>query len=343
MPKGGLAKWGRQDKPAGAAMDDYTKHLLDRLEKTLEDSRALGRLAIGTVVTLGLAILAARGRGDELVPGLLSGVGIAFSLIVIAAFVLWSRALWLNDDEITRVAKALAMSEGAPKEASIDPKLKSLLDAKVQFRRRTELYILRQAVVGISLFIIWFHLADVWECVRHCKCGSVTSEETPSTIKVGATELILNGIGMRKAAGNLVYMGSLYLKDSSPDSNAILASPEPKAFRMRYVMDVPKRYADEAFRDAVKRGCPSPCTAVAEQDVEEFIKTLPPLKVNDVVLVELTSQTLSVKLNGEPIAVNRPPALGNAILRGFLDRAIRDKDIRVLRCGLLGFSGSECP
>jgi hypothetical protein len=239
------------------------------------------------VVTLGLAALAARGRGDELVPGLLSGVGIAFSLIVIAAFVLWSRALWLNDDEITRVAKALAMSEGAPKEASIDPKLKSLLDAKVQFRRRTELYILRQAVVGISLFIIWFHLADVWECVRHCKCGSVTSEETPSTIKVGAT--------------------------------------------------------DDAFRDAVKRGCPSPCTAVAEQDVEEFIKTLPPLKVNDVVLVELTSQTLSVKLNGEPIAVNRPPALGNAILRGFLDRAIRDKDIRVLRCGLLGFSGSECP
>src|SRR6266540_4600019 len=94
-------------------MDDYTKHLLDRLEKAMEDSRALGRLAIGTVVTLGLAILAAHGKGDELVPGLLSGVGIAFTLILLVAYGLWSRALWLNDEEIKSIAKALEQGDRA--------------------------------------------------------------------------------------------------------------------------------------------------------------------------------------------------------------------------------------
>lgn len=71
---------------------------------------------------------------------------------------------------------------------------------------------------------------------------------------VDGKELVLNGIGIRKATifKVKVYYGALYLDQKSKDSNAFLASNSPKQIVMHFVHDVDAKKLKEAFSEGME-------------------------------------------------------------------------------------------
>ena len=69
------------------------------------------------------------------------------------------------------------------------------------------------------------------------ECDGVTA---PDTVKIDGSNLVLNGMGIRKATvlQAKVYVGSLYLPEKSKDGGHILATDRPWQLVLRFVRDV---------------------------------------------------------------------------------------------------------
>jgi Chalcone isomerase-like len=69
------------------------------------------------------------------------------------------------------------------------------------------------------------------------ECNGVTA---PDTVTVGGSDLVLNGMGIRRATllRAKIYVGSLYLPEKSKDGGHILATDRPWQLVLRFVRDV---------------------------------------------------------------------------------------------------------
>jgi hypothetical protein len=76
----------------------------------------------------------------------------------------------------------------------------------------------------------------------------------PDTISIKGKDLVLNGLGIRKATWLRVkvYIGGLFLEKKSKDSNQILNNKEVKYIRMHFVRDVKKEKLVSGWNDAFK-------------------------------------------------------------------------------------------
>jgi hypothetical protein len=81
------------------------------------------------------------------------------------------------------------------------------------------------------------------------ECIGVTA---PDSVKVGSSDLVLNGMGIRKATvlQVKVYVGSLYLPKKSKDASQILGTDQPWQLVLHFVRDVDV----SDIRDALEEG-----------------------------------------------------------------------------------------
>lgn len=69
----------------------------------------------------------------------------------------------------------------------------------------------------------------------------------PDTLKVGAKELKLNGMGIRTKFIVRVYVAGLYTETVSKESARILAADEARVMQLKLLMDLPKEKVSEAI------------------------------------------------------------------------------------------------
>lgn len=81
-------------------------------------------------------------------------------------------------------------------------------------------------------------------------------------------ELVLNGIGIRKATflKIKVYYGGLYLEQKNKDPNAFLATPAPKQIVMHFVRDVEAKKLREAFTEGMEAANPNHASFKSQMD-----------------------------------------------------------------------------
>ena len=77
----------------------------------------------------------------------------------------------------------------------------------------------------------------------------------PASVKVGSSELILNGMGIRKATifSVKVYVSALYLPETSGDTSAILAANQSWRQVLHFVHDVDASDIRDAYQDGFKK------------------------------------------------------------------------------------------
>lgn len=76
----------------------------------------------------------------------------------------------------------------------------------------------------------------------------------PATMKVGNTELVLNGGGIREKWFLDIYVGGLYVKSKSSDANSIIAANEPMAMRIKMVSSlISSEKMEAATRDGFNK------------------------------------------------------------------------------------------
>ncbi|MEM6793699.1 MAG: chalcone isomerase family protein [Acidobacteriota bacterium] len=93
--------------------------------------------------------------------------------------------------------------------------------------------------------------------------------ELPNTARVGETDLVLNGLGLRKKAIFKVYVAGLYLAEKQSDPEAILAADSPRKLVMEFLRKVGSDSLTGAWTDCLKNNAPS-----AGQDVVQGFDSL---------------------------------------------------------------------
>jgi hypothetical protein len=77
----------------------------------------------------------------------------------------------------------------------------------------------------------------------------------PDSVKAGSTDLVLNGLGIRKATFMKVkvYVAGLYLPQKSADADQILASDQPWQMVLRFLRDVDASDMNDAFDEGFEK------------------------------------------------------------------------------------------
>lgn len=123
--------------------------------------------------------------------------------------------------------------------------------------------------------------------------------QIPETFDSGQGELILNGTGIRKKFGFKIYVGGLYLKAKSSDSQKIINADEPMVITLTYKRNGPKDKITGVFAEGMKYAAGADYDAM-KGNIDQFIAFTPNAKKKDVwVYKYLPGEGITFSINGE--------------------------------------------
>ena len=158
----------------------------------------------------------------------------------------------------------------------------------------------------------------------------------PERLRIGGTELMLNGYAQRTATLFRVpiYVASLYVEHPSRDRDTIVHSADTKVLRFRFQYDVSIAQAQESWRKNLIGNCIAPCQ-LDQNDYEEFLAHVPAMKVGDTFDLHFTKGAAKIVANGDTIGHIDHPKFAEALLLAFLGPNPGNPEVQ---SGLLGNS-----
>lgn len=154
------------------------------------------------------------------------------------------------------------------------------------------------------------------------------------TVSIGGKNLVLNGLGIRKATflKVKVYVGGLYLEAKSGNSDEILKSKTIKHLSMKYVRDVSDSKIQGAFNESFEKSCGDKCAALKPK-LEELAKAMPSMKEGGVMEFTFFPDHVDGIVNGEKKVTIADAAFPEIFLSIWLGANPPNED---LKTGLLG-------
>jgi len=91
--------------------------------------------------------------------------------------------------------------------------------------------------------------------------------QVPDSVKAGDAELVLNGLGIRKATllNVKVYVAGLYLPQKSGDAGQILGTDQPWQLSLHFVRDVDASDIRDAFDEGFKKAAGGKLDALSKR------------------------------------------------------------------------------
>ena len=129
--------------------------------------------------------------------------------------------------------------------------------------------------------------------------GTLADVTMPDEVTVGDATLHLNGMGLRKKLWIKVYVGGLYVTDTSTDPATLLAEPGPYRMTMRFLTNkATKGKMDSAWDEGFEANSKDSFDALRAR-VEHFKTFFGDMKDGDVVEMTYDPATgTSVTING---------------------------------------------
>jgi chalcone isomerase-like protein len=140
----------------------------------------------------------------------------------------------------------------------------------------------------------------------------------PGTVTVKGTELVLNGMALRKKMVFKVYVAGLYLPARNSDADAILGADTPRQIVLHFLRGVDKGKMCGAWDESLKNNSPD-----ASADVKEKFATL--CKYMDdvdkdqlMVFTYLPEQGTTIEVNGAAKGTLEGKEFADALFRSWL-------------------------
>jgi long-chain acyl-CoA synthetase len=139
--------------------------------------------------------------------------------------------------------------------------------------------------------------------------------------KVGGTELLLNGAGLRTRLFFKVYVAALYAPKKSPSTAAILESREPRRFNLHLLRELDADSLVGALKDGLRHNHSDSELAALKTDIDQFeslMRAIGTGKPGDVITLDFTGEGTAVGFNGQAKGSVAGDAFGRALLKVWL-------------------------
>jgi hypothetical protein len=118
--------------------------------------------------------------------------------------------------------------------------------------------------------------------------------EMPEMVSLEGTDLVLNGMGLRKATilGIKVYAMGLYLEEKSKDAEAIINSPGTKKIVMHFVRDVGADKLIKAWQEGFEKNFPD--VAGVQKELDAFKESMIDVKDGESIILDFVGERVNV-------------------------------------------------
>lgn len=161
----------------------------------------------------------------------------------------------------------------------------------------------------------------------------VSGVKIDETIRVGSTDLKLNGAGVRYKSFFKVYVAALYLTETKTTVADVLAVGGPRKLTLSMLREVSSEAFGQSFMDGLNKNSSKAEKSKIISQMQKFgemFATIPELKKGDVVGVEWLPGVGSIcTLNGKRVAEPLPDiAFFNALMKIWLGEQPADANLK---------------
>ena len=160
--------------------------------------------------------------------------------------------------------------------------------------------------------------------------------EIPEALETEAGSLVLNGTGIRKKFGFKVYIGALYLKAKSSDSQKIIDADEPMSIVMTWKRSGPVSKVNPVYAEGFKYTANYDSDPL-KSDIDAFLGLTVKASKKDVWMYRyLPGKGVEVLFNGELIKTFAGLEFKKAVFSIWLYQGDNFTGDKKLRAGMLG-------
>ncbi len=153
--------------------------------------------------------------------------------------------------------------------------------------------------------------------------------ELADTVSIEGKELLLNGIGIRRATifNVKVYVGGLYVLKKSQDAQEIISQDNPKRIIMKFVRSVGADDLQEAWLEGFEAAIPEATRKPMMEAFNKFNATMKDVEEGDIILINFLDQGVQVSVKGQKHPFIGDKAFSKALLSIWFLNA-RDERLR---------------
>ena len=177
-------------------------------------------------------------------------------------------------------------------------------------------------IIGLILLALSFNLA----------AATLDSVAFEDKVNVEGKDLVLNGIGIRKATflKIKVYYGALYLEQKTKDQNSFLPTTAPKHIIMHFVREVEAKKLRDAFVEGMEAANKN--HVALKTQLEKFNSFIDNVVKDDLIKITFTEEGVTLNVKSKPAEKIAGKEFSHALLNIWFTNP-RDEN---LRTGLLG-------
>jgi long-chain acyl-CoA synthetase len=161
--------------------------------------------------------------------------------------------------------------------------------------------------------------------------AEVAGIKVDDSLRVGGSELLLNGAGLRSKLFIKVYVGALYVGQKSTMPAAILDSPQPRRMVMRLLRDVDAETLASAMDEGLKNNHTPAEMADMKAQAEALagiMKSIGKAREGDTIAIDFSADGVAVSLNGETRGKVAGPGFAKALLKVWLGEKPADASLK---------------
>lgn len=169
------------------------------------------------------------------------------------------------------------------------------------------------------------------------QAAEVAGVKVEEKLKVGGSELVLNGAGLRSKLFIKVYVGALYVGQKAATPEAILDSAAPRRMVMRMLRDMDADTLHGALDDGLKNNLTPAELAELKPQAEQLagiMKGIGKVREGDSIAIDFTAEGVGVSLNGESRGKVAGPAFARALLKVWLGDKPTDAGLKKALLGI---------
>lgn len=161
--------------------------------------------------------------------------------------------------------------------------------------------------------------------------AEVAGVKVEDKIRVGSSDLVLNGAGLRSKLFIKIYVGALYVGEKSTTPAAIYDSPQPRRMIMRLMRDLDAETLSSALDDGLKSNL-SPAelaeTKTQADQLASIMKGIGKAREGDTISIDFSPDGVAVSLNGDMRGKVAGEGFAKALLKVWLGDKPADASLK---------------